>query len=321
VRHAKRKHPIAAYAIQEWMQQLLRLIKRRGLPLNNPRSVAPFFIVSSGRSGTTLLRRLLESHSSVHIPPEIHGLQNATLRYKRNRFKSWDEVVDLVISNYEHGDSFRDYDACLIDLVLELKSLPSEDRSLARIISSIYRYHAEHVASRKNVVLGDKTPLNVRAIDEIVEVFPDARIIHMLRDGIDVVYSMVEMKRYDDIDSAIDRWTDSIDCIREAKRNHPANLLEIRYEELVAEPLDVVKRVCEFIGSSYSEKEQVHSGPSVLKDIESHAHLQNALQPAFTASVGKGRRNFQTSQMRYLFERMGAQLRYCGYEVGDSAAT
>jgi len=303
------------FAPRSWIRHLMRVTRRRRFPLRSTYQAAPFFIVSSGRSGTTFLRRLLETHSNVHIPPEMHALKTAAMRYRRNRFGPWDQLVDVVVSAYEYQRSFEDYKACVRDLALELKDVRDSDRSLSTIIGSIYRYHAERIAGKKDVILGDKTPINIEALNVIAEIFPDAKIVHMLRDGVDVVHSMLEMRRYDDIALAARRWKRSVEIMRRAESRYPMAIMTVRYEDLIAEPAAVLRKVCDFVGAQYSDEGQSHEAESSFVDIKKHDHLQNALKPAFTTSIGKGRQSLSRTQIRYLLDELGPQLRYSGYQV------
>lgn len=313
IKRPARRYPAVAHAVDEWVREVARFTIGRGWPLHRPHDVAPFFIVSAGRSGTTLLRRLLETHANVHIPPEMYGLKPAVRRFKRNRFKAWDDVVHLTVSSYDYERSFGDYGVPIRDLVLGLKALKPDDRSLAKIIGAIYRHHADRVASRPDAVVGDKTPMNIEAVDEIFEVFPAARVVHMVRDGIDVVCSLLETGFFDDPDVAARRWKRSIEVTRAAVQRHPTSILTMRYEDLVVRPVDVVKAVCAFVGARYVETPPAADYDAAFSDIAHYDRLRNALKPVFTESIGRGRRRFTASQLQHLVELLRPQLEQCGY--------
>jgi len=123
-----------------------RLIHRTGrflhpFPIHRNEPINPFFIVGSGRCGTTLMRRLLQASPQVHIPPENWTMGNHVVTYRRlRRLMSWRDLVDLHLGRHVLGNH-RWFDELPVELRDKLLQLPQEERSLACLLDKIYRYH------------------------------------------------------------------------------------------------------------------------------------------------------------------------------------
>ena len=97
---------------------------------------------------------------------------------------------------------------------------------------------------------GDKTPRNVLHVEQLATALPESRFVHLVRDGRDVVPSVREhLLGPESLPAAIDYWRDRVTAGRRAGAAlGPGRYLEIRYEELVADPAPVLRRVCRFLG-------------------------------------------------------------------------
>ncbi|REK25689.1 MAG: sulfotransferase [Planctomycetota bacterium] len=281
-------------------------------PLCGSERYAPFFIVGSGRCGSTLLRRILEANSHVHIPPEIPILSRQIELFRRVQHLDWAEVVHLVFAPFEFSVMSVDHGVAIRPLVMELVDAQSSERNLACLLDRYYRYHGE-TRGKSVRRWGDKTPINVFALDEVRSVFPDARFIHVLRDGVDVVASMIDQGRT--LEYAANRWVTSVRSATRFARSYAKQCLLIRYEELVTEPSAVVERVCDFTGipfvrSMLSQSEHVPN----MGDVPLHHHHRRVSQPISAASVGRGRANLTSSQKRQLRPMLEPTLFEFGYE-------
>ena len=255
-------------------------------------SYRPFFIVGSGRCGTTLLRRLLQASPEIHIPPENWALAGCIRSFRRYRWLlSWNEMVDLLLGRHVM-DSERWFDEPPADLRQRLLEMPREDRSLADFLDTIYCYHGE----QRNASFqrwGDKTPLNVNCMDAIMKVFPQARFVHPVRDGVDVAHSWSELSKYrGEIERAARRWKDAVTTARGFAERHPNRIHEVRYESLCRAPEKILREVCQFIDLSY-ESDMISRVDHYeeMEKSKSNKHYQNAFKEITTENIGKGRNN------------------------------
>ena len=295
----------ARRAFDNWRSQPLR----RGRDFSRP-----ILIVGAGRSGSTLLRRTLQAHSEVHIPPETHVLGHAIRTYARFRFMDWPDLVRLVLSQFDYQPGFDSFELCMRDVAISLDRTPRTERSCARIVDTLYRAHAEnHGGSLAR--WGDKSPYNSLSLDAIEDVFPDAQFLHIIRDGADVVPSMVQAGICPSPESAADRWVESVTVVDAYATQHPATVLRIRYEDLVSTPREAIARICSFLGLSLEpamlESESI---APLMGDVPRLDHHARAREPITTGSIGQGRNRLPRKVRTELAATMNPCLEHFGYE-------
>jgi LPS sulfotransferase NodH len=173
---------------------------------------APVFVICTLRSGSTLLRVLLDSHSQIRSPHELH------LRYVSVHFdQRWSER-----SMKELGLDTRAADYLLWDRLL----------------------HRELTASRKSII-ADKTPNNVFIVDRLREAWPDARFIFLLRHPGAIARSRQKYKG-EGADELIIKYVEALEAARQAYDGHT-----VRYEDLTANPERELREICDFLGVPY----------------------------------------------------------------------
>lgn len=284
-------------------------------PVKGLERYGPFFIVGSGRSGNTLLRKLLNNHSTISIPPETYVLGRVIKRYRQQRTMRWSDLVEYVFSTFEFHPEFETFDISLRPLVQELKAVSIENRNLAFMLNSFYVYYAKQIGVDCKQ-WGDKTPLNTFSLERIHSVFPDAKFVHIVRDGCDVVSSYINAGIYQKIEDAAKRWDVSVKLVEKFKKKHGGLVLTIRYEDLVTEPKSILINICHFIGVDFEFQMLEEKKDSVKKlgDVEMRAHHASVLKPINTSSIGKGRSLLSVDQKEKIQKIIGYQLKSLGYE-------
>lgn len=191
-------------------------------PATDPRRrlvTSPVFVLCSVRSGSTLLRVLLNSHSQICAPHELH------LRYLRVHVEQpyARKSVELL------GLDARELEHMLWDQML-------------------YR---QLMASGKPVVV-DKSPSNTGIWPRLVECWPDARFIFLLRHPAAIVASY--MRGHDDrtVDRSARHIRGYLERIEAARAELPG--VTIRYESLTSEPERETRRICAFLGVDWQRQ-------------------------------------------------------------------
>lgn len=291
---------LEAQSLLDWIRRIRLINPFSGYPLHRNENISPFFIIGSGRSGNTLLRRILYSHTSLHIPPETYVLGSAIKFFSVNRNLFWRDLVYATLSQFEYYPEFETFDISLRSLAQRLVQLPCENRSLAFMLDAFYRYHAEqHAITCQR--WGDKTPMNTFALDRIYSVFPKAQFIHIIRDGCDVVASYLQAGIYVNIVKAAERWVSSIESARKFISFHPENCLEIRYEELVDNPQKSVEGLCHFLKIDFqAQMLTINETINSMGDVAVRAHHQQIYQPISKSSIGKGRQSLTLEEKELL---------------------
>jgi hypothetical protein len=298
--------------VKHYLYKLLIMIK--GRRLKSSIMYKPFFIIGSGRSGTTLLRAILQTHPEVHIPPETYVLGRVIKNYKRYSRLPWRVLLIIILAEFEYHPEFGTFGISLRKLYHKLKACLPEEQNLAHVLNSIYMFHANTVTPSA-ARWGDKTPMNTFYLDRILSVFPNALFIHMIRDGRDVVKSMLEAGRYKTIHEAAARWIRSVQIARDFGKKYQGNYYEIKYEDLVKAPKDKIQVICNFLGLEFvGSMLRHHENQSTLTDIDKYSHLSNVKAPISTASVGKWRKYFNTRKIEELYDRMGPMLESLDYK-------
>ena len=211
----------------------------------------PVFILGASRSGTTMLRLMLNAHPSVAVPGE------------QNYF---DALPTPVPDWRAPGWSPRRYEA-FVDAYLDRKlaTLPGLDRAAIRSVilapdqprtlRAPYQLTLDAWAHGQGKPRwGEKTPNNFFYVDLIYEMFPEARFLHIVRDPRAVVYSMNRFARCGD-DTVLNaaNWREFIDRgARLLESSVPADQrLTITYEALTADPTGHAKTICAFLGEPF----------------------------------------------------------------------
>ncbi len=200
----------------------------------------PIFVVGCPRSGTTLMRRILDRHPSIAICPET---QFQRLVYSRR--KAFGDLGDLtnrrrLIDEYLSSRFIR---RMKLDRAALAERLQREGASYKAMFTTLLRYYA---ASQGKSRFGEKTPQHALFLETLCEWFPNAAILHMVRDPHATVASMQRMpwRR-----SAVANARIWLRLNQAARRFHEwRGYLEVRYESLVANPERQIRKICSFVG-------------------------------------------------------------------------
>lgn len=276
---------------------------------------APFFIIGAARSGNTLLRALLVGHPQIAIPPESYVLPRLVEKWEHLSFLRWDDLVRVVIGTFQSHPEFFTWNVDLSAVYRKALAIDKRDRSLAAMIDLIYRHYATEVFPGARV-WGDKTPFNTENYRAILRLFPQARYIHILRDGRDAVSSALEAGLFEgDVERASREWLLRVRSARELSRHvDKSRFLEVRYERLVADTLSVLQEVCNFLGLPFAEQMAAHEDVfGSLGDAKHYAHHANLARPITAESVGKWRQRLTDDQKAIVNRALGRELRQYGY--------
>ena len=219
----------------------------------------PIFIIGSGRSGTTLLQRMLRSHSNISSPTGESHFFIPLYKYpdKYGDLSQAENVKKVLEEMRRISREFCEED--LHGLKFDTTALANEfvDKgvnSTLDIISLLLTKNA--LGENKNRWL-EKTPYYILHISTLLKMFPDAQFVHIIRDGRDCALSMLERK-YDlkifNIYQAAKIWSRYVDMGQEAKEYLSSDVyFEFRYEDLISDPETKVKEICTFLGEKYED--------------------------------------------------------------------
>ncbi|MEY2487323.1 MAG: hypothetical protein QOH39_2971 [Verrucomicrobiota bacterium] len=200
--------------------------------------VAAPFIVGVARSGTTLLRIMLDAHPQLAIPPETHFIPEAAAAARGSAENSRKEFIDCVL-----GSRFWD------DFQLDAETLRRQVQLLdpfhvGAALRVFYQLYAERFGKRR---WGDKTPTYLTQMRLIAELLPEACFIHVIRDGRDVLLSVKGLWFGPaSVSESAGTWVNRIQSARAEAVDLP-NYMEIRYEDLVLDSEKMLRAICAFL--------------------------------------------------------------------------
>ncbi|HEX2436605.1 MAG TPA: sulfotransferase [Solirubrobacterales bacterium] len=283
------------------------------------------FIVGVARSGTTLLRLMLDAHPEMAIPPETHFIPKV--------IKACDRADDPHEAVFELLTAHRRWP----DYGLDANQLRERlDRiaplSAGDALRAFYGLYAEKQGKPR---WGDKSPSYVRRMRRVASALPEAHFVHLVRDGRDVALSQVEVDfGPDQIADAARDWVEGIEkAHRQARRLR--HYIEVRYEDLVTDPEPPLRLVCEFVrlrwdpamlayhaGAEERMAEVTRDfergeGPAIPATVRASRHTRVA-EPPQRERAGRWRTDMSPSD-RATFEGIaGEQLAKLGYKVSGS---
>jgi hypothetical protein len=267
----------------------------------------PVIVLGVGRSGTTLLRVMLDRSSELAIPYETFFVPQLAHRHGR-RPKLDDFLDDLgrLRTLYDWGIEPDD-----------VRPRLHEGMTTSEAIAAIFETYAERQGKPR---WGDKTPLYMQQLPLLERLFPDAIWVHLVRDGRDAALSFLELpegfsgKTWAQPRTAAQfaaRWRTEILAARRLGRHAGNRYLELRYEDLVDEPERRLRLVCEHASLTWEPGMLDHTRPSDTAHMPEHRNLAQPPTP--------GLRNWRSQMSRedaLAFEEVaGDVLRSAGYEL------
>jgi Sulfotransferase family len=168
---------------------------------------------------------------------------------------------------------------------------------------------------------GDKTPHYVHHVDHLLRLWPRARFVVLVRDGRDVALSLRRMPfGPNNAWAAAQWWARGIRAGARAAAEHPEAVLTIRYEDLAQRPAEEVRRLCGFLGLSYSDDMLAleHVDPARIVPDQA-AWFPTLFDGINTSAVGRWRREMGARDRRIFAALAGAELEQFGYDAGDAA--
>lgn len=275
----------------------------------------PVFIVGAPRSGTTMLQYRLRNLPRISLPTGESHFFIPLLR-NQTQFGDLSRVENIrAVLRAMHAQS-RDFlesdlHGMRFDAGLLAAELHAQGRnSLPAIISGLFEKNARGEGKAR---WGDKTPYYVMHMQKLLEWFPTAQFVHLIRDGRDVALSLFG-RRHDfgvyNAYFAAEYWESYIEKGRAQARTLPSGqYLELRYEDLLAHPEETMRTLCAFLGEDYSA--QLFE----VAPVDDPGKTPLVHKPLRADNAGKWRTAMTRAQIRAFEGVAGNTLRELGYEL------
>ncbi|MGH7658900.1 MAG: sulfotransferase family protein, partial [Gemmatimonadales bacterium] len=264
------------------------------------------------RSGTTLLRLMLDNHPDVAIPLDTVGLWSAYAG-KLGDYGNLAEPAgrERLIDDLLKEERIRLWEA---NLTPEIVLNALEGEGFPAVVAA---FHSAYAASRGKKRWGDKDPGNMHRIQVLNAWFPDARFIHIIRDGRDACLSHLKQSfGYGDVLECAAGWQEEVQWVRRMGEILGERYLELRYEDLVKEPEPVLRRLCTFLGITY-DPQMLKYHERVSRSVpEEKRHIWPLLsKPPQHENLDRWRKEMSAGQRVAFEKRAGGMLRAMGYET------
>ena len=258
-----------------------------------PQPSYPIFIGGAGRSGTTLVRAILDSHPRIACGPE--------LKIGHYILRQWQGLKAIQAALYD-AQTVTQQEADEIYRTLFLGLLEP--------------YRAKCGKPR----VAEKTPNNVLYFPWLHALFPQSPLIHVIRDGRDVVASLQgvswvnvgtgEAVAYTkDVARAARYWKETVEIGRDAGHSIGERYLEVRYEALASAPEATLRELFAHIGEAWDAR--VLDFHRIIRSDEPNA--LEISRPISPASVGRWRRDLSPGELRTVMQIAGPALEELGY--------
>jgi hypothetical protein len=202
-------------------------IKKKGIEKNMQKNQLPIFIIGCPRSGTTLVRVILDSHPHICCGPEMHVI-SALESCQKQITSKWKQLKPYGVSKDEFNKK----------------------------ISEIYTvFLNRYVEEKKKKRWAEKTPENIFYVSFIDTLFPNCQFINVLRDGRDVVTSFKKRWGKAAIITGIKQWNKSAELTCSYRKQFSSDrYFEVKYENLVQRPEEETKKMMGFLGEEWTDE-------------------------------------------------------------------
>ena len=261
----------------------------------------PVFVLGHGRSGTSILIKLIRKYLKVNFGTESQFIVRYYKSLKNYGDIKKDDNLKRLIIDLSKERWFKrvkkrfGFEPDLTDLFLSIK-----ERTYRGVLDAIFEQFATYHGMER---WGDKTPEYIYDLPVLNKLFPEAKYIHIVRDGRDVALSEFKTQfGAKNIYKAAEEWKRKVGLIHEFGSLLPAErYCEIRYEDFLSRPSDVFQKLISFL--------KIANDDQVVQFIE-----KNISSDLKRGNFYKWKNELDRSQRRIFEREAGDFLRYYNYE-------
>ncbi|MBW4618430.1 MAG: sulfotransferase [Cyanosarcina radialis HA8281-LM2] len=267
------------------------------------------FILGVPRSGTTLLRTILDSHPHLAVGPECPWIGG-----------NYGKVASFRVLYYSLVND-RQGPVCNFEGVSEA----DVSRAIGQAISSILNSYAAAKGKKRWL---EKTPNHMTEIPFLNQLFPQAKYIHIIRDGRDVACSLFKQRENwgknlsnrgetvtNTLLNSLQRWCHWLRQFEQWQEEYQLDTCQIRYEDLVREPRPVLEKILEFIEEPWSDEVLTYEGQKHdLPAWESGSRDVARKQQISNEGVGKWKTKFTDTERLIASSFADSMLLRYGYD-------
>jgi len=269
----------------------------------------PLLILGVRRSGTTLLRVMLDRHSELAVPDESYFVPQLADRHLRR------VDPDAFVDDLRRLNTLAEWDVPL----KRVRARLSPAMPIGAAIATVDAVYAEEQGKRR---WGDKTPMYMQNLRLLEKLFPDALFVHLIRDGRDAALSFLELPAGLVTETWMHprtpaefacQWRTEVAAARRLGQRIGSRYLEVRYEELVGDVEGVLRRICDFAWLGYEPAMADYAGNV---DVSAKPHQQRLREPP-TKGVRDWRKQMSPADVSAFEHVAGDLLRKLGYKTSQ----
>jgi len=278
----------------------------------------PIFIFGKGRSGTTLLTMILNAHSQIAIAPEAHYFDKFWRKYQRyNSFQNKSKYIKFV--NYLfNSQEIKVFGFSPEETKKLVNKILSEPQSSHRIVLENILFC--YAAKQGKPIWGQQTPGDIEVVARILKVFPQARIIQIIRDPRDIILSLrkVPWGRKGNMIEHLKQWKR---CVRLSEHNkclNQQNYFEIKYETLLVGTEETVSKICSFVGAAFEPQMlQHHKKAEPIFSLSGEPWKAKALGQIDPDNLANWKGQLTPEELQLISRLVGRELIGKGYECTE----
>lgn len=298
----------------------------------------PIFIGGDGRSGTTLLSLILNSHPDLTVGPELHfnGPENlgpCVLECAQLLADGDERVFGKGIKENPHlkkgvqfakrchrfGLSFELLSILINQSMEETNSRLAAFSDRCHLINSIGEARRLDTSGTR---WGIKIMREIGAIKKYTKCWKNAQFIHIVRDGRDVAASQMKEHGgwgYADVKQAAKTWSTLLRRVK--KELGVKSVIEIRYEDLVLQPRETTERLTEFLGCEWDSQMLNHSDMqhSLYENPYNHPSINSVVKPINDSAIGRHTQDLTPEQIGAFNKIASRELINFNYDVIENS--
>lgn len=276
----------------------------------------PFFIICSGRSGSTLLSGMLNMHPEIHVPVELGGLYSTLPK----RLPHYGDLTDAFNRRLLANDLARTGHLGELRQPFPIErftdDLAHRGTDLKAIVESFYEALRTEAGKR---FIGDKTPDHMPDFDRIIELFPAARIVHLVRDGRDCALSSMAWRsglNFRNVQELATGWARHNRAVAVYGEVHPDQYHRLYYEDIVDNTEATLRHLCAFLGIEYEPAMLDHNtGEFARENAAQLSHHANLTRAVMRGNHGKWMIEMPRAHVNIYESIAGDTLRALGYST------
>ncbi len=227
----------------------------------------PIFIGGCDRSGTTLLGDLLGATNWTVVTPESQFIHDMIVMLRLRAFSDNEDAAKWIQNHFRFASWGLNTNLIGLKSIVDI----SDTRATIEAIVDFYLRQTHPYKTSADVWI-DHTPDNFKYHSSLKALFPEARFIHIVRDGRAVSASIRHLDwGPNNAYTASRHWADRLHQALNVEAAEESNCLRVYFEQLVSEPEAVLQQVCNFINIPY-DKKMLNGGGLVVPNFTRHQH-------------------------------------------------